>query len=336
MWALRNFTPYEAERTWVRDKDGVHWWVVVVKATYDIDADGTLRLSKKPLLPMFAPEYSGLPGQSSVRYDADMVAMKPATDVYLNAIAYAPVGEPCKRVDVSARIGQVNKALHVFGNRVWQRSLLGGVTPSAPEPFATMRITYEGAFGGFDQTNPNPRRHRIDFRNPVGTGVAYDESQLLGTPAYNVVDPRQQAGKGWPAGFGAIDSFWSPRKELTGTYDDQWKSQRFPLLPIDYDSRCLLCSPLDQQVHGYLKGGESVELTNLTPSGWLRFAIPAESLQFETFFGATRKEHASELVTVVVESEGPRLILVWQTTLRCGNDGDYLDQTVIRQKGRGT
>ena len=332
MWMLDNRTPYEAERTWVRDKEGVHHWIVVVKATYDIGADGTLSLSEKPVAPLHTPEYNGVDGESSLRYEADLVAMKPGTDVYLNASAYAPKGKPCTKVKVSIQIDRLHKQLLVYGDRTWRRTLIGGVTPSSPKLFETMSITYERAFGGFDQEDPNPQKHRIDFRNPVGTGVMTRKSHLIGKPAPNIEDPARKLGKGWPAGLGAVASYWSPRKELAGTYDEKWMAQRQPLLPVDYNPKCLLCSPLDQQVPGYLKGGNQVGLANLTSGGLLRFTLPKISYQFETYFGSTCKRHDSELVSVIIDSEGPRLILVWQTSLQCGNDGDYLDVTVIHRK----
>ena len=33
MWALRNHTPFAADRNWTRDKDGHHWWIVAIRAT---------------------------------------------------------------------------------------------------------------------------------------------------------------------------------------------------------------------------------------------------------------------------------------------------------------
>jgi hypothetical protein len=183
MWMLDNRTPYEAKRTWVRDKDGIHHWIVVVKATYDIAEDGTLSLSEEPVEPLLAPEYNGADGESSLRYEADLVGMKPATDVYLNAIAFAPKGEPTTKIKVSFQIDRLRKELFVFGNRIWQRSLIGGATMSSPAPFASMPITYERAFGGFDQEDPNPKKHRVDFRNPVGSGFANNNSRFAGMPA---------------------------------------------------------------------------------------------------------------------------------------------------------
>lgn len=330
MWMLDNQTEYQAERTWVRDENGAHQWIVVVKATYDIDADGSLSLSEDPVEPLYVPEYSGADGESSIRYEADLVAMKPATDVYLNATAFAPRGRPCGMLDVSIQVGPVRKALRVYGDRTWGRRLSGRIGPSSPEPFEAMPITYERAFGGYDAEHPNPKKHRLDLRNPVGTGVARSKRNLIGKPAPSVVDPRRRPRKQRVAGgFGALASHWSPRREFAGTYDEQWATERKPLLPGDYDPRCLLSAPIDQQVRGYLKGGELVELSNLTPSGRIRFELPKASQRFETFFGSTRKEHVSRLVTVVIDTDVPRLILVWQTSLPCGNDADYLDQTVI-------
>lgn len=333
MWMLDNQTPFEAERTWVRDKHGIHHWIVVVKATYDIAEDGALNLSDEPVAPLHAAEYIGTVGESSLRYEADLLAMKPATDIYLNAVAYAPYAQACTEVKVALQINRWRKELLVYGKRIWQGTLSGGAAPSSPEYYVRMPITYEGAFGGFDQQDPDPQKHRIDIQNPVGSGVASNINHLIGMPAPNIEYPSQSLGKSRPAGFGAIASYWSPRKELAGTYDANWVAQRKPLLPLDYDPKFLMCAPLDQQVSGYLNGGELVELVNLTPNGRLRFSLPTESMIFESYFGSVCRKHDSKLVTVVIESEGPRLILTWQTSLECGGDADYLDKTVIHSTG---
>lgn len=332
MWALHNKTPFEADRTWIRDKDGAHHWIVVVKATYDVLLTGGLELSREPLEPLQIPTYIGEDGQSSLEYEADLIAMKPATDVYLNAVAYAPNGRPAPRVEVAFRVGGLRKALVVFGDRTWSRAA-GGIVPSAASPFAVMPITYERAFGGTSQTSPDSRDHRMDLRNPIGTGVAEREIDLVGTPAPSIEDGRQKMGEGSPAGFGAIASYWSPRKELAGTYDAKWAADRRPLLPLDYDPKWLLCAPADQQVAGYLTGGETVELTNLTPNGQVRFTLPRLTLTFDSYFGARRTSHTGRLVTVIIESNPPRLVVTWQTSLPCGSDAEYLDRTVITSVG---
>jgi hypothetical protein len=330
MWELLNQTPFAAERTWVRDQHGRHQWIVVVKATYDVTASGELMLSEAAVDPLLAPEYIGEPGESSLRYDADLVAMKPATDVYLNATAFAPADKPRTQFTVSFQLDSKRKDLCVFGPRVWTRSITGGVKPSSPEPFRTLDITYERAFGGFDRSDVTPTHQRIRHRNPVGSGVVRGPS-LVGTPAPSIEAPSEEAGRGWPAGFGALASHWSPRRELAGTYDDAWVEKRKPLLPLDYDPKWLLCSPLDQRVRGYLKGGERVALTNLTLGGYLAFEVPSERIQFQTHFGSRQQDHDAKLVSLIIESKRPRVIAVWQTSLDCHSDAEYLDAKIIKR-----
>src|SRR5688500_10392098 len=72
MWSITNYTPYKAGKTWTRTKEGVHQWIVVVKAVYDIDAHGAVSLSDEQPELLRLPEYHGAPGGSSLKYDADL------------------------------------------------------------------------------------------------------------------------------------------------------------------------------------------------------------------------------------------------------------------------
>lgn len=56
MWTLINETEYAADRTWVRDTDGRHHWLVVVKATFEFTLDGSLGLADEQLEPLHVPE----------------------------------------------------------------------------------------------------------------------------------------------------------------------------------------------------------------------------------------------------------------------------------------
>jgi len=103
MWALKNQTPYAAERNWTRDKHGVHWWLVAVKATFDIAPSGRLTLADEQPPPVLAPEYLGEPGRSSLRHDSELLAVKPNTDILVHAHAHAPGGKPAPTVPVALR-----------------------------------------------------------------------------------------------------------------------------------------------------------------------------------------------------------------------------------------
>src|SRR5262249_16655390 len=305
MWAIENRTPYAVGRTWGRNKDGLHEWIVAVKGTFKIRPDGSLTLADEQPEPLLAPEYNGEDGVSSLRYDADLVGPKPATALVLNGTAYAPRGRPSTEFPVSLRVGEVQKTLRVVGNRRWGRGPFGP-SQSAMEPVTSVPIVYERAYGGFDQSSPDPRKQRLDTRNPVGCGMVAKEGQLLPNFEY----PGKSLASAGPAGFGALDCYWSPRRELQGTYDEAWKKGRFPLLPADWDPRSLLCSPSDQRLAKHMHGGERVELINLTSNGRLAFTLPKVNLTFQTFIGTRHEDHRGQLATVIIEPDFPRVILV--------------------------
>lgn len=331
MWAIKNLTPYKAESTWGRDKEGVHEWIVAVKCTYDIKPDGKVKLADEQLDPLLIPEYNGEDGVSSLKYDADLVAPKPTTDIILNGTAHAPNSRPSQNFLVSMCVGSVKKVIRVLGNSRWEAGV-SGLSPSSIEPVLSLPITYERAYGGYDHIDSDPKRHKMDSRNPVGCGVFVDSHNKEGQSLPNFEYPQGKLEKMGPAGFGAIDSFWSPRRELSGTYDESWQKSRSPLLPGDWSARTLLCSPIDQLPASHLNGGEAVELVNLTQNRVLRFSLPKARFTYTTHFGSLREEHRSKLSTVIIEPDYPRVILVWLTALAVRTDVDYLDETVIREK----
>lgn len=325
MWGLDDRTPFAAERTWLRDSRGRHHWLVAVKATYDIQPDASLSLSAEQRPPLHEPEYFGEPGESSIRYEADLVPVKPTTDVLVNGSAHAPDDEPSKSVTVGLKVGSVFKTLVVHGDRVFYVGPLG-LSTSAPEKFLSKAIRYEAAYGGTGNK-------RLDPRNPIGRGFASKWSDLEGTLAPNVEYPSGDRAKRGPAGFGAIASYWEPRLGLAGTYDEKWERMSKPLLPADYDPRHVLCAPADQRPETHLVGGETLQLVGMSPRGVLSLTIPSVSLRLQTRVGRKRRAHEANLSTVLVEPDDSRLILCWQSSIEVGpQDVEYLDMTVIESE----
>jgi hypothetical protein len=219
---------------------------VAVKATFVIAPTGKLTLADEQRPPLLAPEYRGEPATSSLRFDSDLLARKPTTDVVLDACAHAPQGRAEPTVPVRLRIGVIEKTLLVHGTRVYYKGAFG-LTTSKPRPFLSRPICYEHAFGGVDTSHPDPRKHRLDMRNPVGKGFTLNPSRLEEQEAHAIEYPNAKPEKAGPTGFGPIASFWSPRLERGGTYDAAWEKRKKPLLPDDYDDRYALCSPDDQR-----------------------------------------------------------------------------------------
>lgn len=331
MWTLSNRTPYAVERNWVRDRTGAHRWIVAVKASFDLSPKGALTLSEEQPPPALAPVHFGAPGLSSLRFDADLGLKKPGTDVVVNAHAHAPGGKAAPSVPVALTVGARRKVLLVHGDRIY---VPGGST-SAARPFVTRPIRYEFAFGGTDLTAPDAKNHVLDLRNPVGRGVAYPAKKLAEKLAHVIEYPTGEPRTQGPAGYGAIDSWWEPRRRYAGTYDERWERDKKPFLPDDYDERFALSAPPDQCTQEYLRGGERVELVHMTPEGRLSFALPKLGFAFETMFSRRKEEHRADLVSVILEPEEHKVMMVWQTDLQVASrDCDYLDQTVIREDGR--
>jgi len=332
MWAIDNQTPFAAERTFVRDRDGAEIWLVAVRATFDLFPDGTLQISKKQDPVALAPQYHGKPGKSSLRCDSDLPRTKLGTDVILNASAYAPVGkDECREMEVGFRVGDLSKRLVVSGPRIWEKTL-GLTGPGLPQAFVKMPIDYEHAFGGPVTDKTSRSLHIHSERNPVGVGIESD----AGSPLPSIRYPGARAespssGKPVP-GFGAISCAWGPRRGLAGTYDEKWEQERQPLLPDDFQDEYFYSAPTDQIVKGYLSGGEPVELQGLTPGGQMKFQLPRYALGFRTSIDDKVAHHRSNLHTVLIEPDHNRLIMVWHTSLPCHHTLYTLKRTVVFEK----
>lgn len=333
MWSLLNKTAYAAERNWLRDEQGAHWWLVAVRATFKIGPGGKLRLADEQLSPTLVPEYSGKAGESSLLCDSDLLGRKPTTDILLIGSANAPGGRPAPSVPVVLRVGALEKYLVVYGERLY-RVGLSGLTTTAPRPFVSRPIHYELAFGGGDFSDPDPIRHRIDERNPIGLGFGQRWASLVDKPAHGIEYPTGDPATRGPAGFGPIDAGWLPRRKLAGTYDSRWAETKRPLLPDDYDPTFALSAPADQRPLRPLQGGERVELQNMSPQGTLVFELPRIQLAFVSRFGSYKTPHdAPRLATVLLEPDASRVSLVWQSALRvAATEGDFLDATEIEER----
>lgn len=319
MWQLDNRTPFATERAWVRDRDGSEIWLVAVKASFTLQPGGGLTVADEQPPVSMAPVYHGEPGRSSLRYDTDLSRTKLTTDIILNGCAYAPRGEPVTCLDVGLAVGRIVKMLRVYGDRHWH-----GRSISSPEPFTTMPLVYERAYGGRDDRAGTPDAPSFDPRNPVGTGWRASGAHAEGVRLPNIEAPatpiRQWNDRPPPAGFGAIASHWQPRAALAGTYDAHWQQTRLPLLPDDFDDRHYQCAPPDQQAPQFLRGGEPVVLRNLTLGGGdVRFSLPRLHLAFETLFAdrKTVRHPPPTLHTVILEPGEGRVSLVWHTALPC-------------------
>lgn len=153
-------------------------------------------------------------------------------------------------VAVRAQVGSREKTLLVFGERGWAAG-----QPTAPQPFDSLPLTWDRAYGGPDFA-----------ANPQGRGrVVTDGVQWLPNielPGDRSRHPQQPIA---PAGFGALDVMHPQRAALRGTYDDTWQKEHAPGFPPDLDWRHFNLAPQDQWFDTPLAGDEPYAFHHLHP-----------------------------------------------------------------------
>jgi len=318
MLQTANHTPFATGLALFPDEEGIDTVYPIIKASFSVSDTIALAEKQQPL--KYADEYNGEPGASSIKYAAEACPLKPATDVVLIGNAYSPNQHPCAEVDVTLRIGAKEKAVRVFGDRKWKNGAFG-VVATKPEEFTEMPLLYERAYGGMDTTKSG-QEVGCDF-NTAGRGYFHPKSErdAVGTLLPNLEDPRdpikRYTSNPKPACFAPVSPNWHPRLPYAGTYDERWQKTRAPYLPSDFDLRFFSVAPADLIFSPYLEGGETIEITNATRSGQLRFHLPR--IRFDVTLRIAGKSEKTQvyLETVLIEPDANLLSMVWKGKRRC-------------------
>lgn len=307
------------------DVAGREHLVIAVKATWRIPDPGQRPRPLPPQPIVLADEYHGDPGESAMRYGADMARFKPRCDVILDAHAHAPDGLPVRELLAGVEIGEFRKQVRVIGARRWQPtgSKRTEFKLTEPEPFVSLPLHHAYAFGGTRPVPTQAGQAEVQEFNPVGLGFAGEAtwSSMNGLPAPRLEDParpvRHPGDDAPPWALGAIGRHWLPRRRYAGTYDDRWRRDVFPLLPEDFDERFHQVAPEDQQLP-YPQGGEIVRLTHLMKShAVLDFALPKLDMQVRVLRADYRQEAPTAVVdTLFFEPEERRFSVVWRASVR--------------------
>ncbi len=312
------------------DHHGKRFLVAEAKATFRIPEEG----SRVPMLaeqqqPLLASDvFEAEPGLSNPFFEADGAYSKPRCDVVVKATAHAPGGKAVYAMDVAFRVGACSRSAHVVGNRRWKRGLLG-LTPSGPEPFVQMPITYSRAFGG---TLMHQGRAHAFMANPIGCGFGGvpSDTSLVDAPVPNIEFPGEPIedprGNYRPTSFGPVGRSWAGRIEYGGTYDQQWIDDVFPLPPADFDTRYFQCAPAEQQID-FPRGGEEVGFLNLHPKRQhVVFALPSLDLAMVVLDHERRPHRLRPVVdTLVFDLDAEIFTVVWRAQHPLRRSLDELD-----------
>jgi hypothetical protein len=314
--AIENGTPFAFEALFLADEDGRALFVPALKATYDI-SDRGLALAEDQLPLNLAGEAYGDPAESSYRYEPECAFVKPSTDVVLVGSAVAPKAGTTEML-VCFQVGPMKKGVRVFGDRAFYKAV-GSVGMTRPVPFERIPLQWERAFGGWDRSHSDEKKHEYEPRNPVGVGFRGKGTRFEeGLRCPNLEDPARPLS-GWgdrppPAGFGFISPNWQPRARFAGTYDEAWEKDRAPLLPKDFDRRFMNAAPPGLIAQGYVRGDELVVATGVTAPAGISFRLPGVAPPKVEVEHAGREDQtvSTNLDTVIVDTDAGKLFLLWR------------------------
>lgn len=312
--------------------------IVLIKERFEAHPSGAVtRLGGAEVRYVDEPWDPDAPEHSSIKYPSDISLAKPSTDVIVAGSAMARGRVPVTELDVIVRVGPVEKALRVFGLRVWYKGLTG-LTMTKPEPFEALPLRWEYAYGGSDFTEGQVPLE--EPRNPVGRGVARSSDTLVHELAPQIEDPRDlisnHRSRPAPAGVGPIGRHWEPRRSFVGTIDEQWMEERMPLLPLDHDPRFNQVATPELITPRPLRGGEDVRVLNMNDRAPLDFEIPMMRFYVGSVTSTHgEREHRPVLDTVLLEPNERCFELTWRSIVPLPRRTRDLHHIQIHEKNTG-
>lgn len=327
--------------------EGQHILSILHKRTYHIvpgkrciraDAD-------KKLIP--GDVHHGDPMNSTVKFESDFIPFKLASDVVLIGKAYAPRGQAVVKLTASLTVGQRRKDLQVIGDRICHYN--PGREPSItdPQPFQTMELRYERAYGGVDVYSS--RRSQCAYpRNHLGCGfvVSNTKETVENLRLPNIEDPQNLLTparicaselQNWesqpiPQSFGWVHKTWQPRASFAGVMPaeralhNELRKIYSALIPPaqrdlyeqtklqDMDFRFFNgASP--GLVFPFLRGDETIRTVNVCPESECWFSLPGDRPRLGLDIGSGLQEPEVVLHTVTLHMEERQVDLVWRAAV---------------------
>ncbi len=325
---VTNIAPFEGLGVEHRFYNGHPYDCLFVKATFRITHDNRLL----PLIdqPKFVANdvYEGDEDTTALKYPSEIIPFKPGTDVIVIGNAKPRAGEPSEQWLANLRVVRngadeeilLDKTVRFTGPRTWTRSRLGGWQLSPIESCSAVRLSYANGFGGAsakveredDAFWPNPFGRGFYGRDKVDSEREYHAPQILSKDDIELKWGRLID----PIGLSPMDGKQAARLQFAGTYDEAWKENVAPNIPLDMKLDFWNTVPQDQVVSPYLEGGEIIRTIGLFPTvdGARNFALPNFYVTGLPITGRFKHEAMPmHIDTVIIDLDTSHVTIRWAT-----------------------
>jgi len=279
---IENYTPFTPFYFKHEDHEKHLFNVFLLKGSFTLTPAGLMQFSQTPLELNYTDRFSGNDTNRSLIEPSDLAPIKECTDITFSGSAVPPNSNPTETWEASARVGSHFSKYRVYGERYWRWNPVLGWLLSKPAPVSSVDFTFENCFGGTYQAKD--KSYSYDS-NPVGKGWRKcrqgAESKFIAHSVEFFDQPVHDPTKEFqPAGTTAVGRHWQPRTNLSGTANERWKEEQWPHLPTDFSFQFYNHAPKHLQYDGFLKGGETVEFSNINRAGLQRFILPKLDVGF--------------------------------------------------------
>ena len=281
---------------WV-SRTGAWMATIVSKASFDLREDLSV-LSSAPTT--LRQQDRCWPQAASVRSPSDMAPMKRGLDVVVVGHVHAPLGIPAFRVRARVRVGQMERALDVYGDRAWMADHSIGCMP-----FVRMPIIWERAAGGPGTANPGGM-------SPL---CRRDIDGVLLLPNYVPANHQPKIlGEVFAVeGFGPLPASWPERHVCwkAGAPSDWREAVSRDLV----DPAFFNVAPPSQRISG-MRPGDPIELDHLHPTlSQLRTHLPPLALIAKVREGSSEKVVPLRADTLLIDADAGIAELVFRGQL---------------------
>lgn len=319
---------------------------VLVKRTYDIKNGEVCIPSNDQMDFVISDVYYNKDDliNTNCKFESDLVPYKLATDVVLLGKAHAIDGYPVEMINVTLEIGLHQKTIKVIGDRYCKCRAFRDPLFSDPQPFTTMNLSYDRAYGGIDAFSQEGQVLSYP-RNPIGRGFVIKRRKecVEGLKLPNLEDPNYlltpsnliiEDIKNWerqplPQGFSWYGRNWHPRISYFGImpehkeYYDKTREEAIKYIPDDQAENFKKVNPSIMDFRFFngaslglilsdIKGDENIRLVGMDNNGSFTFRLPEKMPKIMIDIGEGVQKPKTVLQTVCIMKEENKLYMVWR------------------------